>query len=159
MEERDDHLASRLGKSADAIHRVVGFCQMIEYSFDMVNILAERFNGFENQSTSSEFLMKCETLFGELYESSINNNRCFLISADVVERTIDVISGNLEQYKLLMFVPQHEGTNQVSMINKPADLSKFIPSTKKEKKRLLNSKKTHLKWSKQYYYSTLYCLH
>ncbi|CAF1336797.1 unnamed protein product [Rotaria sordida] len=112
MEERDDHLASRFDKSVDAVHRLAGLCQIIEFASDMVKAFVQKHGGFEDESISNEFLTKCELLFFELYGSSIENNRSFYITIDVVERAIDVISGNLEQYNLLMFIPEHEGVGE-----------------------------------------------
>ncbi|CAF3801530.1 unnamed protein product [Rotaria sp. Silwood1] len=136
MEERDDHLASRFGKSVDAVHRLAGLCQIIEFASDMVKAFVQRHGGFEDESISNEFLTKCELLFFELHGSSIENNRSFYISSDVVERAIDVISGNLEQYKLLMFIPEHEGIHFLSTLNKPVDPLMTNDIDKKAKKRL-----------------------
>ena len=41
-EERDDHLASRFGKSIDAVHRIAGLCQIIEFAWNIVKIFIER---------------------------------------------------------------------------------------------------------------------
>ncbi|CAF1300271.1 unnamed protein product [Rotaria sordida] len=59
MEERDDHLASRFGKSVDAVHRLAGLCQIIEFASDMVKAFVQRHGGFEDESISNEFLTKC----------------------------------------------------------------------------------------------------
>ncbi|CAF3328570.1 unnamed protein product [Rotaria socialis] len=143
MEECDNHLASRYGKSVDAVHRLAGLFQIIELASDMLTIFVERYEGFEDQSASNDFVVKCESLFTEIYDSNIENNRRFFIPIDVVERAIDVISGNLEQYKLLMLIPQHEGITFVPTSNKPIDLSMEINmNNKKAKKYLKFSKKS-----------------
>jgi len=142
MEELDDHLASRFGKSVDAVHRIAGLCQIIEFSWDIVKGFVQRHGGFEDHSISNEFVNKCELLFVELYTSCIENNRSFFISIDVVERAIDVISGNLEQYKLLMFIPNYESIHMISTSNKPADSLLIDYMNKKDKKRLKFGKKS-----------------
>jgi hypothetical protein len=136
MEEVDDHLASRFGKSVDAVHRIAGLCQIIEFAWNIVEIFVQRHGGFEDHSISNEFLTKCELLFVELYGPCIEDNRRFYISIDVVERGIDIITGNLEQYKLLMFIPEHEGIHMLSTSNKPTDSLMINPTDKKDKKRL-----------------------
>ncbi len=141
-EERDDHLASRFGKSVDAVHRIAGICQIVELSWDMVKLFIERYGGFKDNFISSEFLANCELLFVNHYASCIENNRTFFITIDVVERAIDVISGNLEQYKLMMFVPEHEGIHMASTSNKPTDWLMTKPMDKKAKKILKFGKKS-----------------
>ncbi|CAF4116155.1 unnamed protein product, partial [Rotaria sordida] len=59
MEERDDHLASRFDKSVDAVHRLAGLCQIIEFASDMVKAFVQKHGGFEDESISNEFLTKC----------------------------------------------------------------------------------------------------
>ncbi|CAM4983597.1 unnamed protein product [Rotaria socialis] len=143
IEEQDDHLASRYGKSVDAVHRIAGLCQIIELTSGVFKAFIERYGCFEDNSISNEFIFKCETLFSELYGSYITNNRCFYISIDVVERAIDVISGNLEQYKLLMLIPANEIFNYSLILNKPVEsLSIISHMDKKVKKREKFGKKS-----------------
>ncbi|CAM4803754.1 unnamed protein product [Rotaria magnacalcarata] len=143
IEEQDDHLASRYGKSVDAVHRIAGLCQIIELTSGVFKAFIERYGCFEDNSISNEFISKCETLFSELYGSYITNNRCFYISIDVVERAIDVISGNLEQYKLLMLIPANEIFNYSLILNKPVEsLSIISHMDKKVKKREKFGKKS-----------------
>ncbi|CAF3383594.1 unnamed protein product [Rotaria socialis] len=136
IEEQDDHLASRYGKSVDAVHRIAGLCQIIELTSGVFKALIERYGCFEENSISNEFVSKYKALFCEFYGSYITNNRCFYISIDVVERAIDIISGNLEQYKLLMLTPANESFNFSSIVNKPVEsLSIISHMDKKVKER------------------------
>lgn len=135
-EEHDDHLASRLGKSIDAVHRIAGLCQIIELASNMFKEYIERFGYFEDCQVSEEFTSKCKLLFFELYGSFIDDNRRFCITIDAVERAIDVVSGNIEQYKLLMFLPENESINYFSNLNNVSDSSLMIKHMdKKAKKR------------------------
>ncbi|CAF3064621.1 unnamed protein product [Rotaria socialis] len=143
IEEQDDHLASRYGKSVDAVHRIAGLCQIIELTSGVFKALIERYGCFEENSISNEFVSKYEALFCEFYGSYITNNRCFYISIDVVERAIDIISGNLEQYKLLMLTPANESFNFSSIVNKPVEsLSIISHMDKKVKEREKFGKKS-----------------
>ncbi|CAF3602545.1 unnamed protein product [Rotaria socialis] len=143
IEEQDDHLASRYGKSVDAVHRIAGLCQIIELTSGVFKALIERYGCFEENSISNEFVSKYKALFCEFYGSYITNNRCFYISIDVVERAIDIISGNLEQYKLLMLTPANESFNFSSIVNKPVEsLSIISHMDKKVKEREKFGKKS-----------------
>ncbi|CAF3592903.1 unnamed protein product [Rotaria socialis] len=136
LEEHDDHLGSRLGKSVDTVHRIVGICQTIELASNMFKEYIAKFGYFEDYQVSEEFTSKCKSLFFELYGSSIDDNRRFYITIDVVERAIDVVSGNIEQYKLLMFLPENESINYCSKLNNaPGSGLMMKHMDKKAKKR------------------------
>ena len=55
-----------------------------------------------------DFADRIQTLFEEIYHDQRCSGHPYMIAKDMVDRALNVVAGNIEQYKLLMYVPIHE---------------------------------------------------
>ncbi|CAF1529775.1 unnamed protein product, partial [Rotaria sordida] len=102
----DALLSSLLGKSVQHVHRYAAFLQTIEFGYDLCSIYADRFKEFPLCGSIDElFVERIEGIFREVFNEQVDGNtehRVFFITDQVVLRAIDLVSGLLQQMKILM---------------------------------------------------------
>ncbi|CAF1543645.1 unnamed protein product [Adineta ricciae] len=134
----NDHLAARFGKSVQNAHRIVGFMYIIELAYA---IGAEYLTIFEefpiDGETSTEFVERIKEFSLKHLLDQHDQEIKHFITTDMVERCRDLITGNIEQYRLLMYLAPEERASEI----KPTSTTlPFVPNernmnaTKKEKR-------------------------
>jgi hypothetical protein len=86
------------------MHRYAGFLQTIENGFQICSTYVDRFEAFPLYgSINQSFIEQCRIIFIEIFGENINDQqpRSFLITDAVVMRSIDLVSGLLQQTKIL----------------------------------------------------------
>ena len=95
-----------LGKSIQHVHRYAGFIQTVENGFFLCIEYLKHFKCFPEKGRVDElFYSSVEEIFIQMFPESIRDGvdtQCFFIGLDVVTRAIDLVSGQLQQMKLLM---------------------------------------------------------
>lgn len=88
------------------LHRYAAFLQTIENGFSICTEFSSRFGAFpEKGSINFEFFSTVESIFNDLFADTTDGcsaTRRFIISDSVALRAIDLLSGLLQQMKLLM---------------------------------------------------------
>jgi len=79
----------------------------VEHGFDVCIIYLERFNSFPSHRCIDQlFCERCQDIFHEIFNDQVNEGvekpQTFLINDSVVVRTIDLVSGLLQQTEILM---------------------------------------------------------
>lgn len=103
-QQTDRYLMAKIGKMVQLTHRLVGLVQVLEWSW---NIAAEylRINGRFNSSITNEFIQDVREIFKRIHGEDSTDKRTFVVSIAAVERAINISQALLEQYKLIMHVP------------------------------------------------------
>ncbi|CAF2055499.1 unnamed protein product [Rotaria magnacalcarata] len=132
-------MAARLGKSVQNWHRIVGFLYIVELAHSFGIKYLEKYSSFPNNGeVTTDFIDDMQYIYAEYL---INHNVGEIqhhITLDIVERCRDLITGNIEQYKLLMYLAPEdrlteEGSSSSSLTslkNEPAN----EPISKKQKR-------------------------
>lgn len=98
-------------------YRLASFIALVELAWVVAEEYLVRFDVFPlNGHCSSEFVDRVKQLFNELYHDQIFNNASFIIVKDIVLRALNVVMGNIEQYKLLMFLPNRQSCSAGSTL-------------------------------------------
>jgi hypothetical protein len=87
------------------MHRYAGLIQTIEYGFQICSTYVDRFEAFPLcGSINQSFIDQCRIIFIEIFGENIDDqqSRSFFITDAVVMRSIDLVSGLLQQTKILM---------------------------------------------------------
>lgn len=97
---------AKIGKMVQLTHRLVGLVQVLEWSW---NIAAEylRINGGFNSSISDEFVHDVREIFKSFHGEDNVDKRTFVVQIVAVERAINISQALLEQYKVIMHVPDY----------------------------------------------------
>jgi len=142
----DACLSSLLGKSVQHVQRYAAFLQTIEYGFEICSIYSDRFREFPlNGKIDELFIERCQEIFNEIFNDEVDGGeqtRIFLITDQVVVRAIDLVSGLLQQLKILMddrHAPMWSGcqTRPVVVIPCNSEQSVTVEKTGKKKKNKL----------------------
>lgn len=107
FEEREDAAVSALlGKSVQHVHRYAGLLQALEYGFLLCAKYADAFQLFPaDGKVDGAFAGNIRTIFEEMFAQQLldtEDKRPFMIDDDVVARAIDLVSGQIQQMKVLM---------------------------------------------------------
>ena len=106
-EQRSNPIISALlGKSVQHVHRYAAFLQTIENGFSICREYVKRSQAFPEKGKIDRKLYEgINTIFDELFLANVDDDavsRQFLIRNDVTTRAIDLVTGLLQQMKLLM---------------------------------------------------------
>ncbi|CAF1537373.1 unnamed protein product, partial [Rotaria sordida] len=103
-EQTDRYLMAKIGKMIQLTHRLVGLIQILEWSW---KIAAEylRINGYFTSCISNDFISNIRQIFERLHGEDNGDKRTFVVSVVSVERAINISQALLEQYKVIMRVP------------------------------------------------------
>ncbi|CAF3961459.1 unnamed protein product [Rotaria sp. Silwood1] len=113
-EKNNDHMAARFGKSVQNCHRIVGFLYIAELAYSIGLKYLVKYDHFPNNGKITiEFVDHIQTLFAEYLIDENNQFIQHYITFDMVERCRDVITENIEQYKLLMYLTPEERFTEV----------------------------------------------
>jgi len=122
----DASLSALVGQSVQHVHRYAGFLQTIEFGYDMCSLYYDRFKKFLSLGIIDEvFVTRIKGIFNETFHVQAGvdkQNRIFLISDRVVLRAIRLVSGLLEQMKVLM-----DDTNALSSNGSPTKSMVMLP--------------------------------
>ncbi|CAM4809958.1 unnamed protein product [Rotaria magnacalcarata] len=138
-EKGNDHLAARLGKCVQYAHRIVGFLYIIELSY-LIGAKYLSSNGHFpiNGTITKEFVDEVKILFNQQFSQYNTHDHQNLVTLEMVERCRDMLTGNLEQYKLLMYVAPEEGAMGITQSSNSLTFSKTEfpnePLSKKQKR-------------------------
>ena len=140
---RDDALVSSLlGKSVQHVHRYAAFIQTIELGFNICGVYLGRFERFPSSGAIDEtYVAGINDIFNEMFNDRVDasgNYRQFFISDDVVTRAIDLVSGLLQQMKILMDdsnAPTWNGSLVRSVVVMPINNDQTRGKTKGKKKK------------------------
>lgn len=106
-------MSARLGKSVQNAHRVVGFLYIIEVAFLIGEKYLKKYDCFpENGKIDNEFIHRLQSLFTEYFMHQTEGQKKHRITMEIVERGRDLITGNIEQYQLLMYLTPEERFTQ-----------------------------------------------
>ncbi|CAF2087160.1 unnamed protein product [Rotaria magnacalcarata] len=102
--QTDRYLMAKIGKTVQLTHRLVGLIQVLEWSW---KIAAEylRIYGCFTSSISEDFISSVRQIFKDLYGEYNDDKRGFMISMVSVEHGINISQALLEQYKIIMRLP------------------------------------------------------
>ncbi|CAM4813371.1 unnamed protein product [Rotaria magnacalcarata] len=102
--QTDRYLMAKIGKTVQLTHRLVGLIQVLEWSW---KIAAEylRIYGCFTSSISEDFISSVRRIFKDLYGEYNDDKRGFMISMVSVEHGINISQALLEQYKIIMRLP------------------------------------------------------
>ena len=90
-------------------YRMISFIAIVEIGWTIVEEYLSRFVNFPpDGQCSMEFVDRVQVLFEDVYHDQRSHGSSYFISKDMVERGINVMAGNIEQYKILMYIPSHE---------------------------------------------------
>ncbi|CAF1683434.1 unnamed protein product, partial [Rotaria magnacalcarata] len=149
-EKQNDHMAARLGKSVQNWHRIVGFLYIVELAHSFGIKYLEKYSSFPNNGeVTTDFIDDMQYIYAEYL---INHNVGEIqhhITLDIVERCCDLITGNIEQYKLLMYLtPEDRLTEEGSSTSSLTSLKNEPdnePISKKQKRIIrLQSRMTEI---------------
>ncbi|CAF1276039.1 unnamed protein product [Rotaria sp. Silwood1] len=97
----DALLSSLLGKSIQHVHRYAAFMQTMKFGFDICIEYIDRYKQFPSSGSIDEtFIERIESIFHELFCEQANVDK--VIIDQVVLRPIDLVSGLVQQMKILM---------------------------------------------------------
>lgn len=120
-------MSARLGKSVQNAHRIVGFLYIVEIAFLIGDKYLKKYDCFpKNGKIDNEFIDRLERLFTEYFMQQIEGEKKHRITMEIVERARDLITGNIEQYQLLMYLAPEERFTQAK------GTSFVVKSTKNE---------------------------
>ncbi|CAM4768176.1 unnamed protein product [Rotaria magnacalcarata] len=153
----DASLSSLLGKSIQHVHRYAAFIQTLEYGLDICMEFIDHFKEFPSDGNIDQSLIeRIDGMFHELFHEQIgvdkqvhqllNNSSVakqvhqLLISDQVVVRAIDLVSGLLQQMKILMddtHAPVWNGSSSRSVVVLPISTERNldVDNSQKKKKR------------------------
>jgi hypothetical protein len=96
-------MSARFGKSVLNAHRVVGFLYIAELAFSIGIKYLEHYDHFPTSGkVTDEFIEQIQDLYANYLIDRPDGNMRHCITLDMVERCRDIITGNIEQYKLMM---------------------------------------------------------
>jgi hypothetical protein len=138
-EKHNDHLAAHYGKSVLNAHRVVGSMYIIELAYSIgIKYLAD-FDRFPaDGEVTTEFVVRVQKLSAEYLIDQVSEGIQHFSSLEIVERCPDLITCNIEQYKLLMYLTPEERFAEVKR------LSTTSSSVKSELSQNLTKKQKHI---------------
>ncbi|CAF3983737.1 unnamed protein product [Adineta steineri] len=93
-----------MGKMIQLTHRLVGLLQVLEWTWKIIDEHL-KIKGSFTGSISEEFLSDIRNIFNRLYETNINDKRTFMATVTSVNHAINIAEALLEQYKVLMRLP------------------------------------------------------
>ena len=130
----DHHLSCRLGKMVPNCYRLVSFIAIVEIAWVIVEEHLLRFRSFPiDGECSMEFVDRVQSLFEEIYHDQCTNGRPYMIAKDVVDRGLNVVAGNIEQYKLLMYIPVPESALRLlSVLQQPTRQRSHVRSIEEQ---------------------------
>ncbi|CAF1273080.1 unnamed protein product [Adineta steineri] len=100
-EEKNDHLAARLVKSVQNAHRIAGYLYIIELAYSVGFKYLSFYEHFPSDGKVTPGIVeRVENLFTEYFLKQNGEDIQHCIALDIVERCRDLITRNIEQYKL-----------------------------------------------------------
>lgn len=126
VKKSNDHLSARFGKSVQNAHRIVGFLYIVEIAFLIGDKYLKKYDCFpKDGKIDNEFIDRLELLFTDYFMQRIEGVKKHQITMEIVERARDLITGNIEQYQLLMYLAPEEKFTQ-------AKATSFVVKSKDE---------------------------
>ncbi|CAF4587783.1 unnamed protein product [Rotaria socialis] len=139
---QDGLLSCLLGKSVQHAHRFAPFIQTLEYRFDLCVKYSDRFERFPSSGkTGHDFVEHIEGIFQESFHEQTRVDkqlRQFFISDQLVVRAIDLVSGLLQQIKILLddtIAPIWAASQARPLIVLPINDDRSFDTEKHEKKK------------------------
>jgi hypothetical protein len=133
------------------MHRYAGFLQTIENGFQICSTYVDRFGAFPLYGKIDQsFIEQSRIIFIEIFGENINDQqpRSFIITDAVVIRSIDLVSGLLQQTKILMDdsqAPAWNGCQTRPIVVLPLTNEKNVMNSEtKKSKRKKHGKKNYL---------------
>ena len=126
-EQTNRYLMAKMGKMVQLTHRLVGFLQVLEWAWDIATEYLRMKNYFTG-SISEDFISTVRGIYEKIHGMDMDNTgeRVLVASVSVVEKAINVSEALLEQYKLLMHLPD-EVVRSPCANNKPKKNAKDRP--------------------------------
>jgi len=127
---------AKMGKTIQLTHRLVGLLQVLEWTW---KILAEylQINRCFNGSLAEDFVSDVHQIFKRFHDDDGGDKRIFVASVVAVEHAINISEALLEQYKILMRVP--DDTVRIPFSNnnhsQPDTIDRTITNRKLEKSK------------------------
>ncbi len=125
------------------VHRYAGILQTIEYGFDICTVYLERYKEFPACGNVTElFSERCQGIFNEIFSDQVDTDdsgHVFFINDQVVGRAIDLVSGLLNQLKILMddsCAPIWNGTQTRPVVISSFNSEQNMTVDKSKKKKL-----------------------
>ncbi|CAF2119304.1 unnamed protein product [Rotaria magnacalcarata] len=140
----DASLSSLLGKSIQHVHRYAAFIQTLEYGLDICMEFIDHFKEFPSDGNIDQSLIeRIDGMFHELFHEQIGVDKQvhqLLNNDQVVVRAIDLVSGLLQQMKILMddtHAPVWNGSSSRSVVVLPISTERNldVDNSQKKKKR------------------------
>lgn len=103
--QTDRYLMAKMGKMIQLTHRLVGFLQVLEWTWKIIGEYLH-INNFFTGLISEEFTLGVRNIFNRLYETNTNDKRSFVANVTSVKHAINISEALLEQYKILMRLPE-----------------------------------------------------
>jgi hypothetical protein len=115
-------------------YRLVSFIAIVEIAWVIVEEHLLRFGSFPiDGECSIEFVDGVQSLFEEIYRDQCCNGRPYMIAKDVVDRGLNIVAGNIEQYKLLMYIPVPESAlRSLSVLQQPTRQRSHVRSIEEQ---------------------------
>lgn len=127
---------AKIGKMTQLTHRLVGLIQILEWSWKIV-VEYLRINGHFTSNISEEFISSISQIFKDFYGDLSDDKRTLLVSMVSVEHGINISQALLEQYKVIMRLPDDHPVGAASISNnaQPHTIEHSIMNMKLEKSR------------------------
>lgn len=121
-------MAARLGKSVQNCHRLAGFLYIAELSYTIGITYLQKYHHFPSDGKiTSNFIDRIEELYTEHLNRTMNEEIRHYITCDIVERCRDLVTGNIEQYKLLMYVAPEDRFTETKPLSSATSIIKHEP--------------------------------
>jgi hypothetical protein len=104
FKQNDRYLMAKMGKMIQLTHRLVGLLQVLEWSWKIAVEYLQMNNCFFG-SVTEDFILDIRNIFNRFHTTNNVKDRTFVSTVTSVEHAINISEALLEQYKLLMHLP------------------------------------------------------
>lgn len=128
---------AKIGKMVQLTHRLVGLIQVLEWSWKIVTEYLQKYGCFTS-IISEDFISSVLQIFKDLYGECNDDKRGYMISMVSVEHGINISQALLEQYKIIMHLPDDPARGATSNNNNAQSntTENFSTNIKLEKSKL-----------------------
>lgn len=134
-------MAAHLGKSVQNCHRIVGFLYIAELAHSIGNKYLQKYHHFPSHGMiTTDFVDRIQQLYAEHQIHCSEQEFKHYVTLDIVERCRDLITGNIEQYKLLMYLSPEERFTEMKPVPTAISCEKYEQKNEnlsKKQKRII----------------------